>query len=59
MNRIFDPFFTTKKVARAQGWDCPFPQHRQEPWRRLWAENNTIGGATFFIELPVDFSRSS
>jgi len=60
MNRIFDPFFTTKKVGKGTGLGLSISHNIvKNHGGRFWAENNTIGGATFFIELPVDFSRSS
>ena len=60
MNRIFDPFFTTKKVGKGTGLGLSISHNIvQNHGGRIWAENNSSGGTTFFVELPVDFSRSS
>jgi C4-dicarboxylate-specific signal transduction histidine kinase len=55
MDKVFDPFFTTKDPGQGTGLGL-FISYSivHEHAGRMWAENNEWGGATFFIELPVD-----
>ena len=55
MNQLFDPFFTTKDAGRGTGLGLFISYNIiREHGGRIWAENNERGGASFFIELPVD-----
>lgn len=55
MDKVFDPFFTTKDPGQGTGLGL-FISYGiiHEHGGRIWAENNEWGGASFFIELPVD-----
>ena len=55
MDKVFDPFFTTKDPGQGTGLGL-FISYSiiHEHAGRIWAENNERGGASFFIELPVD-----
>ncbi len=55
MDKVFDPFFTTKDPGQGTGLGL-FISYSivNEHGGRMWAENNEWGGASFFIELPVD-----
>ncbi len=55
MDKVFDPFFTTKDPGQGIGLGL-FISYSiiHEHDGRMWAENNEWGGASFFIELPVD-----
>jgi signal transduction histidine kinase/pSer/pThr/pTyr-binding forkhead associated (FHA) protein len=55
MDKVFDPFFTTKDPGQGTGLGL-FISYSiiNEHAGRMWAENNEWGGASFFIELPVD-----
>lgn len=57
--RIFNPFFTTKTDGKGTGLGL-FISYGiiKEHGGNIWAENNSTGGATFFIELPVSRSES-
>jgi nitrogen-specific signal transduction histidine kinase/CheY-like chemotaxis protein len=53
LNSIFDPFVTTRTNALGMG----LALSRSIAIRhngRLWAENNTEGGATFHLALPIE-----
>ena len=54
-DKVFDPFFTTKGPGQGTGLGL-FISYGiiHEHGGRIWAENNEWGGASFFIELPVD-----
>jgi signal transduction histidine kinase len=54
-DKVFDPFFTTKDAGQGTGLGL-FISYSivHEHGGRMWAENNEWGGASFFIELPVD-----
>ncbi|MBI4633268.1 MAG: PAS domain S-box protein [Deltaproteobacteria bacterium] len=55
LDRIFDPFFTTKKVGKGTGLGLSISHNIvQNHGGRIWAENNSSGGATFFVELPAE-----
>ncbi len=53
LGSIFDPFFTTKAPGQGTGLGL-FISYSivQEHGGKMWAENNSRGGASFFIELP-------
>jgi signal transduction histidine kinase/pSer/pThr/pTyr-binding forkhead associated (FHA) protein len=55
MDKVFDPFFTTKDRGQGTGLGL-FISYSiiHEHGGRMWAENNEWGGASFYIELPVD-----
>lgn len=55
MDKVFDPFFTTKDPGQGTGLGL-FISYGiiHEHGGRIWAENNEWGGASFFVELPVD-----
>jgi signal transduction histidine kinase len=55
IDKVFDPFFTTKDPGQGTGLGL-FISYSivHEHAGRMWAENNERGGASFFIELPVD-----
>ncbi|RJR33954.1 MAG: PAS domain S-box protein [Desulfobacteraceae bacterium] len=59
MTKIFDPFFTTKEYGKGTGLGL-FISYGiiQDHGGKIWAENNRWGGATFFIDLPVDPERT-
>ena len=58
LNRIFDPFFTTKKVGKGTGLGLSISHSIvQNHGGRIWAENNSSGGTTFFVELPVELGQ--
>ncbi len=55
VDKVFDPFFTTKDPGQGTGLGL-FISYSiiHEHAGRMWAENNEWGGASFFIELPVE-----
>jgi len=58
--RIFDPFFTTKEQGKGTGLGLSICYGIiQDHGGKIWAENNEMGGATFFIELPIGESAVS
>lgn len=58
LKRIFDPFFTTKKVGKGTGLGLSICHTIvQNHGGRIWADNNESGGATFFVELPMEFGQ--
>ena len=55
MGKIFDPFFTTKDSVQGTGLGLSISYSIiQDHGGRIWAENNEWGGASFFIELPLE-----
>jgi len=53
--RIFDPFFTTKEAGKGTGLGLSICYGIiKDHEGRIWAENNDGGGATVFIELPIE-----
>ncbi len=55
MPRLFDPFFTTKDPDHGTGLGLFIASEIvQDHGGRIWAENNQMGGASFFVELPVE-----
>ncbi|MEJ2750568.1 MAG: ATP-binding protein, partial [Anaerolineae bacterium] len=53
MDKIFDPFFTTKPNGKGTGLGLFLARqivHQHNG--RIWAENNSDGGATFTVVLP-------
>jgi len=53
MDRLFDPFFTTKPHGKGTGLGLFIAQRIvQQHNGRIWAENNSEGGATFTVVLP-------
>lgn len=55
LEHLFDPFFTTKEPGKGTGLGLSISHTIvQNHGGKIWAENNPEGGATFFIELPVN-----
>jgi len=53
--QIFDPFFTTKDPDKGKGLGLAISYGIiQDHGGRIWVENNEVGGASFFIELPFE-----
>jgi C4-dicarboxylate-specific signal transduction histidine kinase len=52
LDRIFQPFFTTKGTGLGMGL-AVCRTIVEIHGGHIWAENNSNGGATFFIELPI------
>ena len=52
LDQIFQPFFTTKRTGLGIGLSLCHTIV-EDHGGRIWAENNSNGGATFFIELPI------
>jgi signal transduction histidine kinase len=55
LNEVFDPFFTTKKQGMGIGLSISrtiVQAHKG----RIWAENQTGGGAVFHLSLPLALS---
>jgi PAS domain S-box-containing protein len=53
MPHIFEPFYTTK-TGNGMGLGLPICQQILEKHGgRIWAEENSLSGATFVLELPV------
>ena len=55
LEHIFEPFFTTKRTGLGIGL-AVCHTIVEVHGGRIWAENNPDGGASFFIELPIDES---
>ena len=56
--RVFEPFYTTKPNGMGMGLSIArtiIDAHRG----RIWAENNTSGGAAFRIALPAVADRKT
>jgi two-component system sensor kinase FixL len=56
MPRLFEPFLTTKSTGMGMGLSIArriVEAHKG----RIWAQNNTAGGATIRFTLPVDINR--
>ncbi len=55
IDKVFDPFFTTKDPGEGTGLGL-FITYTivQEHSGRIWAENNESGGASFYIDLPLE-----
>jgi PAS domain S-box-containing protein len=55
IDKLFDPFFTTKEAGKGTGLGLHICYTIiQEHGGRIWAENNAKGGASFFIEFPIE-----
>lgn len=53
--KLFDPFFTTKGPDKGTGLGLTVTYGIIQTHNgRIWAENNEWGGASFFIELPIE-----
>jgi signal transduction histidine kinase len=54
ISHLFDPFFTTKETGKGTGLGLSISHGIiRNHGGRIWAENNSQGGATFYIELPL------
>ncbi|MDD5475950.1 MAG: ATP-binding protein, partial [Syntrophales bacterium] len=54
LQRIFEPFYTTRDQGKGTGMGLSIAHGIiSQHGGRIWAENNEWGGASFFIELPV------
>ena len=52
--QIFEPFFTTRSIDQGLGLGLSITRHIIESLDgKIWAKNNTEGGACFIIHLPV------
>jgi len=56
--RIFDAFVTTKKTGMGIGLAIS-RSIVEAHGGRLWAENNSSGGAIFSVALPVSYGQSN
>lgn len=55
IDKVFDPFFTTKDPGEGTGLGLFIAYSIvQEHAGRIWAENNESGGASFYIDLPIE-----
>lgn len=55
IDKVFDPFFTTKDPGEGTGLGLFIAYSIvQEHAGRIWAENNESGGASFYINLPIE-----
>ncbi|GAH32507.1 unnamed protein product, partial [marine sediment metagenome] len=55
MSKIFDPFFTTKDSIQGTGLGLSISYSIiQDHGGKIWAESNEWGGASFFVELPLE-----
>jgi signal transduction histidine kinase len=55
MLRMFEPFFTTRGPGQGMGLGLSICRKIVgDHGGRIWAENNSEGGATFVLELPVN-----
>jgi PAS domain S-box-containing protein len=55
LSKIFDPFFTTKEEGKGTGLGLSISYGIiQDHGGTILAENNAEGGASFFIDLPVE-----
>ena len=56
LDRIFEPFFTTKAPGKGTGLGLSVSKGIiQEHGGTIKAENNDMGGASFIVELPLDY----
>lgn len=54
MSKIFDPFFTTKGQGKGTGLGLSISYGIiHDHGGSIWAENNELGGASFYVRLPV------
>ena len=54
MSKIFDPFFTTKGQGKGTGLGLSISYGIiHDHGGSIWAENNGLGGASFYVRLPI------
>ncbi|MDD4242473.1 MAG: PAS domain S-box protein [Smithellaceae bacterium] len=54
LSKLFNPFFTTKAQGKGTGLGLSISYGIiKDHGGRIWAENNSWGGASFYISLPV------
>ena len=59
-DKVFDPFFTTKDPGEGTGLGLFIAYSIvQEHAGRIWVENNESGGASFYIDLPIERTPKS
>ncbi|MFC1535360.1 PAS domain S-box protein [Thermodesulfobacteriota bacterium] len=55
ISKVFDPFFTTKDPGQGVGLGLYISYGIiKDHGGKMWTENNEWGGASFFIELPLE-----
>lgn len=60
LQRIFDPFYTTRDQGKGTGMGLSITHGIvQQHGGRIRAENNTHGGASFIVELPLVREREN
>jgi len=54
MSKIFDPFFTTRGQGKGTGLGLSISYGIiHDHGGSIWAENNELGGASFYVRLPI------
>ena len=54
MSKIFDPFFTTRGKGKGTGLGLSISYGIiHDHGGSIWAENNELGGASFYVRLPI------
>ncbi len=60
LNLIFEPFFTTKDPGKGTGLGLSVCKGIiQDHGGTIYAENNTMGGASFIVELPLEHTTDA
>ncbi|MFC1819539.1 sensor histidine kinase [Thermodesulfobacteriota bacterium] len=60
ISKVFDPFFTTKDPGQGVGLGLYISYGIiKDHGGKMWTENNEWGGASFFIELPLEQGMSN
>jgi signal transduction histidine kinase len=59
LSKLFNPFFTTKAQGKGTGLGLSISYGIiKDHGGRIWAENNSWGGSSFYISLPVHRTTS-